>query len=289
MKHPVYLILLSVFWIAQAHAECEKAAEQYRQAVLPETALTECIRLLESSVKDCNSFSAYFELGKAYAKNNNLTDSVAALENAAGVGNDTEKVQAWWLLAKVYKKFDRMEDAVARYRMAFKFIDARHLPRNNDMEKELMQIEQGRAGSIVMAGQIKSGLQKSMAGQKAIGIEVAPFLDIRVHFDYNDSNLTSEGQKQAEQLSQALMDPDFQKFRFTLLGHTDLRGTDEYNNVLSLRRAEAVRNYILGHSRIQPDRIKAQGKGRQEALYHESTESAHALNRRVEVQINPLP
>lgn len=280
MKHPVYLILIAVFWIAQAHAECEKAAELYRQAVLPKTSLTERIRLLESSVKDCNSSPAYFELGKAHDENNNLTESVAALKKAARLGDDTEKIQSWWLLAKVYKKLNKIEDAVAQYRMALKLIATNHLSPNIDMEKELIQMEQRQTGSIVMAGQIKSGLKKSVA--------VTPFLDIPVHFDYNDSVLTSEGQKQAEQLSRALMDPDFQEYKFMLIGHTDLRGTDEYNNSLSKRRADAVQAYIIGHSSIQPIRIEAQGKGRQELLYHESTETAHALNRRVEVQLIPL-
>jgi outer membrane protein OmpA-like peptidoglycan-associated protein len=72
-------------------------------------------------------------------------------------------------------------------------------------------------------------------------------------------------------------------------GHTDLIGTDEANIALSKRRAEAVKEYLVGSLRINPDRIYTIGLGESQPLVTEGDAEAQAPNRRVEIKMRKTP
>jgi outer membrane protein OmpA-like peptidoglycan-associated protein len=67
-------------------------------------------------------------------------------------------------------------------------------------------------------------------------------------------------------------------------GHTDSIGSDEFNLVLSQRRADAVKDVLLAKG-ISPDRILTKGYGKQFPVASNDTDSGRQLNRRVEVVI----
>jgi outer membrane protein OmpA-like peptidoglycan-associated protein len=49
--------------------------------------------------------------------------------------------------------------------------------------------------------------------------------------------------------------------KIELSAHTDSRGTDEYNETLSQRRAEAIRYYLIDNKKIYPERLTSKGYG----------------------------
>ena len=65
-------------------------------------------------------------------------------------------------------------------------------------------------------------------------------------------------------------------------GHTDSVGTNEFNQQLSEKRANAVRDYLIGQS-VPPDSVTAVGLGKDQPVASNDTAQGRQLNRRVEI------
>jgi outer membrane protein OmpA-like peptidoglycan-associated protein len=76
--------------------------------------------------------------------------------------------------------------------------------------------------------------------------------------------------------------------QITVEGHTDSIGTSEYNQQLSLSRAQVVRDYLVGRG-ISASRIDAYGFGSSRPLVDNNTPENRANNRRVEIVIHGGP
>ncbi|MCB2112417.1 MAG: OmpA family protein [Parvularculaceae bacterium] len=80
---------------------------------------------------------------------------------------------------------------------------------------------------------------------------------------------------------------EFDKTTVTVAGHADSRGADAYNMDLSQKRALSVSNYLAAHG-VEPARLRAIGYGESRPIGDNSTAAGQALNRRVEVTIDPI-
>lgn len=70
-------------------------------------------------------------------------------------------------------------------------------------------------------------------------------------------------------------------------GHSDARGSDEYNLALGMRRASAARRYLAQHG-VDPDQIEVTSMGEERPVCSEQVEPCWRLNRRAEFIIaNP--
>ena len=70
-------------------------------------------------------------------------------------------------------------------------------------------------------------------------------------------------------------------------GHTDSKGTDAYNQALSVRRADAVGNYLMSKG-LMRDRFIITGAGESRPVASNDTDSGRAQNRRVEITLVPI-
>lgn len=68
------------------------------------------------------------------------------------------------------------------------------------------------------------------------------------------------------------------------VGHTDSVGTDAYNDKLSLRRAEAVKAYLLSKG-VEANRVYTEGKGEKQPVADNKTAEGRAKNRRTEIEV----
>ena len=75
------------------------------------------------------------------------------------------------------------------------------------------------------------------------------------------------------------------QLRATLTGHTDDRGTEEINERVGLRRADAVRSYLVSEQNIAEGRIETQSAGETQPIASNSTPQGQSDNRRVEVEL----
>lgn len=65
-------------------------------------------------------------------------------------------------------------------------------------------------------------------------------------------------------------------------GHTDAIGSDAYNLRLSTKRAQVVRNYLIKHYDIAPQKLYAVGRGEDKPIASNDSEDGRSKNRRVE-------
>ena len=70
-------------------------------------------------------------------------------------------------------------------------------------------------------------------------------------------------------------------------GHTDSDGTEQYNQGLSERRANSVKNVLLVNN-VNPTRMTTLGMGEYQPKASNTTEQGKQANRRVELTIQPL-
>ena len=69
-----------------------------------------------------------------------------------------------------------------------------------------------------------------------------------------------------------------------IVGHTDSVGSETYNEELSMRRANAVKNYLLDQG-VDPSLVSTSGMGESQPVADNSTDAGRAQNRRVEITI----
>jgi outer membrane protein OmpA-like peptidoglycan-associated protein len=107
-----------------------------------------------------------------------------------------------------------------------------------------------------------------------------PKINLTIEFEYNSDQPTAAGRRQLTSLADALRDARLRDFRFLLAGHTDARGGDDYNQQLSERRANAVKDF-LARAQFDESRLQTVGFGKRRLLDRNQPESAR--NRRVEI------
>lgn len=108
-----------------------------------------------------------------------------------------------------------------------------------------------------------------------------PF-DLLVTFEFNSNALTPQAKQNLSEFAKALKDPRLSEGKFAVEGHTDARGGDRYNLVLSQKRAGAVVKY-LASAGVRPDRLLAKGYGKEKP--RDGTDPLDPVNRRVEARL----
>jgi outer membrane protein OmpA-like peptidoglycan-associated protein len=108
-----------------------------------------------------------------------------------------------------------------------------------------------------------------------------PSADLEVYFEYDKADITPAAGQVLGSLGQALIDPKLRNSRFVLVGHTDAKGSDGYNQVLSEQRAAAVKDHLVRTFGIAPERLVAYGRGK--SSLKNATDPFAAENRRVQV------
>jgi outer membrane protein OmpA-like peptidoglycan-associated protein len=108
-----------------------------------------------------------------------------------------------------------------------------------------------------------------------------PQIDLAINFDYNSSVITGRAEPQLNELAKALRDSKLEGSFFLIGGHTDAKGSDQYNQALSQRRAESVKKYLVDKFQIPAENLTTAGYGKRD-LKNKGNPFA-AENRRVQI------
>lgn len=106
-------------------------------------------------------------------------------------------------------------------------------------------------------------------------------INMQINFEFNSAEIAGSSARTMATLAKALASPQLEGRKFTVVGHTDAKGSAAYNKALSDRRAAAVRSYLIENG-VASSRLRAMGKGESQLLNGDDPEAAE--NRRVEIQ-----
>ncbi len=137
----------------------------------------------------------------------------------------------------------------------------------DQQEQELRQVTQGTNIDVVRRGD-----------------NIILNMPDNITFDTGSSEIKRQAYRSLNHLSRTLS--RFQDTNIIISGHTDDRGTDEFNQQLSERRANSVRYYLLDKG-IPSYRVRAIGYGEMRPIADNRTSDGRAKNRRVEITLQP--
>lgn len=132
----------------------------------------------------------------------------------------------------------------------------------------------------------RDGTNAGLAAMQIRGIEVAA-VALPIQFKFDSIDFTQAGIDAVADLGAILKADQHKLGRVTLIGHTDATGDADYNQRLSVRRAQAVRDYLRAHG-INAD-IQAEGRGESEPYQPDdpgrySQDERDQMSRRVELR-----
>jgi outer membrane protein OmpA-like peptidoglycan-associated protein len=140
---------------------------------------------------------------------------------------------------------------------------------------------QSGAGGRLEPGQASPDQVRAVFGD-ALSAEPPRPVTFILYFVEATDQFTPESQLLVDQIMLAIASRPAPEL--TVSGHTDAVGTDQYNDALSLRRAERVRVLLIGRG-IAPDSVRAIGRGKREPRVQTPDGVAEPRNRRVEITV----
>ena len=109
--------------------------------------------------------------------------------------------------------------------------------------------------------------------------------EVKIHFDYDKALIRSEAIPLLEEAVKLLADNP--RADLVITGHADVRGSNEYNDVLGARRAEAVESYMSAHS-VSTDRVRIVSRGEMDAMATETDEEGMQVDRNAHFMVGQM-
>lgn len=106
-------------------------------------------------------------------------------------------------------------------------------------------------------------------------------IGLPIQFDFNSDAITSASRPYVDELGKMLSRDDLLNEKVVIEGHTDASGSEQYNQHLSMRRAQSIKQYLFNQYGIDRNRMMVSGKGEYSPLSGENPFAA--VNRRVEI------
>ena len=146
-----------------------------------------------------------------------------------------------------------------------------------DKQKKKLEEDLKRNNPPAGSGKPEEEVKVEREGE---GIKVT--LGSGILFDVGKADLKPQVRENLKKVSETLK--EYKDTEILITGHTDSDGSDELNQKLSERRANAVSNYLIGLG-VSPIRLKMQGLGESQPVTDNVTAAGKQKNRRVEMAI----
>ena len=286
MKNIASYVLLSTLVLPMgAYATNCNQSESYfklaQKASLDDN-YSEAKKWSQKAVDDCSQYQNWYLLGYSEQKLGELDDALKAYERAYELaGNNADSAMAIGRYGEVLSILGNREKALSHLQMALTLVD--EAPSwMTDLSKDL---DSSLSEKPITTEQVQRGLSTKRQGLGLSFKDAKPSINIRINFLDNSSDVDEFSRANLDVLANALSDKAYQGESFRLVGHTDVRGGDDYNMQLSYSRAEMVKEYLVKKKPELSSRLIIEGKGETSPLYKGSDADDHRLNRRLQVMI----
>jgi outer membrane protein OmpA-like peptidoglycan-associated protein len=127
-----------------------------------------------------------------------------------------------------------------------------------------------------------------LEGDREFNLEAEP-IETKIafkslEFEHGKSDILPAMHADLDKLANFML--DHPKVHLSISGHTDGKGSEEANLLLSQQRADAIKAYLTYRFNIPVSRIEAHGYGSSKPIVNEKTDEDRRLNRRVEFEIS---
>jgi outer membrane protein OmpA-like peptidoglycan-associated protein len=175
----------------------------------------------------------------------------------------------------------QLEDALAP-KQAASTVRFRGITLGNQAPKQTTTATPAAApGAPPQAAPAAPATKVAAPAAEAKPVQAVSAVAINIMFDFNSDRVTPQGAAILDNLGKALNSERLRGSRFLLEGHTDSKGSAEYNQALSERRAKAAKDFLVANHKIEAARLQTVGKGKTEPLDPANPE--RDINRRVQI------
>jgi outer membrane protein OmpA-like peptidoglycan-associated protein len=297
--HKLSIVVLTVVGIASSVGFASQAPSASAQALtLYNAAVREAsgagqIALFRQSLQALETFEGSVGLADALLRGGGdpkearrlCERAFTALASPSGTAGQRNQATALVCLARTYRATGESNLAASVLKRSIE------LERTPLAEQELREVTQPRFKSAeAIVTELDQGVA-SVVGSAAVprgAVPVEVSADIYVNFDFDRATLTVDGERQVGEIARAFNlvgRKSATSVKFKVIGHTDARGTEEYNLGLSRRRATTVADVLVRRYGVNMDVLTVEGHGMHEPLLSGNTEETFARNRRVELQL----
>jgi outer membrane protein OmpA-like peptidoglycan-associated protein len=133
--------------------------------------------------------------------------------------------------------------------------------------------------------ELRAQLQNTGVSVTRVGDQIILNMPSNITFDTDSATVNPEFNETL--VSVGLVLKKFNRTIVDVYGHTDSTGSDQHNQDLSQRRAVAVAT-VLANQGLDQRRFYIEGRGEEDPIASNATETGRSQNRRVEIQISPL-
>jgi len=264
----------------------------------------EALTLLGQSVEACPTYDAYEQLGELAAQSpqrEDKTKAVGAFVSAHALA-PTPQASAWSLYqyAALLNREGDPQNAYPLIKQARALdsanADIAALSSTNEAEVQhptqehilralhyslYQPLVAPRVGAMSPAG----GSARSVPEPAAPAAASGPSVNIPINFNSGSIVVDPQTQPNVELLAHSLADPSLAGHQFTFVGHSDARGSDQFNVNLSQQRAQAISQLVTNLEPGLKGRIVVEGHGAREPIDMGKDENALRANRRLQVLI----
>jgi len=290
MRYLIALLVILLWLPSNLQAEnCKQARRIYGEA-RDTSDYSRKLTLYQEAIRLCPSYAeAHNNLADALEYFGRYDEAITEYQKAITLKPDL--AASYFGLGDVYLKIGLYQKSIGYYEEGLRLCpdDPRTLKNLRLAKKGVFEAKEGE---IVPFEQILIELSRCGFPTMGPGGVRVTINRVRFHnilFDFDSAAIKKDSYRQLDEIGKAICSKELHGQNFTIEGHTDSIGTETYNRKLSLRRAKAVRDYLVHKFDINGEKLKVLGHGEMRPIATNDTEEGRKKNRRVEIVKETMP